>query len=76
MVRAFVMVQTDSGEADRVVEAVRDLAAVREAHVVAGGYDAIVETDADAVYDLLDVSSTQIQALSGVTDTTTYIAMD
>ncbi|MFB6250220.1 MAG: Lrp/AsnC ligand binding domain-containing protein [Halobellus sp.] len=76
MVRAFVMVKTDSGRADGVVESVRDLAAVREAHVVAGGYDVVIETDADAVYDVLDISSTQIQELGDVTDTTTYIAMD
>ena len=76
MVDAFVMVKTGAGRSESVVAEIRDLEGVSEAHVVAGGYDAIVETDADAVYDLLDVSSTQIQALGGVTDTTTYIAMD
>ncbi|MGQ4557436.1 Lrp/AsnC ligand binding domain-containing protein [Halobellus sp. GM3] len=76
MVHAFIMVKTGVGESERLVNAIGDLGNVTEAHIVAGEYDIIVETDADEVYEVLNASSNEIQGLRGVTDTRTYIAMD
>jgi DNA-binding Lrp family transcriptional regulator len=59
-----------------MVEPVRELALVTEAHIVAGAYDIIAEVDADEVYEVLKTASSSIQGLEGVTDTKTYIAMD
>jgi DNA-binding Lrp family transcriptional regulator len=76
MVSAFVMVETDAGTSERLVEEIRDLDGVTEAHVVAGDYDLIVEVKAPEVYEVLKVASDGIRPLAGVTDTRTYIAMD
>lgn len=76
MVHAFVMVQAATGEAERMLSAIGDLAGVTEAHVVAGDYDIIVEVDTDEVYDALRTASSDIQGLSGVSDTRTYVAID
>lgn len=76
MVHAFVMVKTGVGESERLVQAIGDIDSVREAHIVAGTYDIIVEIDAPEVYDVLKTASTNIQALGGVTDTRTYISLD
>ena len=76
MVHAYIMVKTGPGKSEQLVDSIRGLADVAEAHVVAGTYDIIAETDADEVYDLLNASSSGIQGLTGVTDTKTYIAMD
>jgi DNA-binding Lrp family transcriptional regulator len=76
MVHAFVMVKTGAGESEPMVEPVRELALVTEAHIVAGAYDIIAEVDADEVYEVLKTASSGIQGLEGVTDTKTYIAMD
>ncbi|MBB6644954.1 Lrp/AsnC ligand binding domain-containing protein [Halobellus ruber] len=76
MVHAFVMIKTGPGESEGLLEAIRGLENVVEAHVVAGGYDIIAEADAPEVYEVLSTASTGIQGLESVIDTRTYIAMD
>ena len=76
MVHAFVMVKTGAGESERLVESIRGLDDVSEAHVVAGAYDIIAEVDAGEVYDVLRSVSSGVQGFEGVTDTKTYISMD
>ncbi|MFB6160446.1 MAG: Lrp/AsnC family transcriptional regulator [Haloferacaceae archaeon] len=75
MVHAFVMVDVAAGTAERVVEGVRVLDHVEEAHVVAGEHDVIAEVDAPDVQAVLALAS-DVRALDGVTDTRTYVAMD
>lgn len=75
MVHAFIMVKAAAGEAESVVEQIRTIDVVSEAHVVAGEFDAIAEVDADEVYDILHTASSAIQGIDGVTDTKTYIAL-
>ena len=76
MVHAFIMVKTAAGRSEELIDAVRDLGSVVEAHVVAGEFDVIAEVDADEVYDVLHTASSSIQGIEGVTDTKTYIALD
>jgi DNA-binding Lrp family transcriptional regulator len=76
MVHAFIMVKTGAGESEQLLEPVRGVDAVSEAHIVAGAYDIIAEVDAEEVYDVLKTASSGIQGIQGVTDTKTYIAMD
>ena len=75
MVHAYVMVRTEAGAPQDVRAALLEQDAVSEAHVVAGDYDLIVEVEATAVSEVLDVATEQIQALDGVTETKTYVAM-
>jgi len=75
MVHAYVMVKSASGRSESVLEAIRDLADVAEAHVVAGKYDVIVEMDAAEVYEVLRRVSQEIGGLADVTDTRTYVAL-
>jgi DNA-binding Lrp family transcriptional regulator len=76
MVHAFVMVKTAAGKSEAVVDQVRDVTNVSEAHIVAGEFDVIAEVDAEEVYDVLQASSSSIQALDGVADTKTYISLE
>lgn len=76
MVHAYVLVTADVGAAADLVETVRGIDAVEEAHVVAGDWDLIVEIDAPEVYDVLSTVSEQIGRLSGVTNTKTYVSME
>lgn len=75
MVHAYVMVKSASGESEPVLGAICNLAAVADAHVVAGEYDVIAELDAEDVYEVLSQVSQEIGGLSGVTDTRTYVAL-
>ncbi|SDQ26478.1 Lrp/AsnC family transcriptional regulator [Natronobacterium texcoconense] len=76
MVHAFIMVKTAAGKSEGLLADIRGLEDVEEAHIVAGNYDIIAEVEAEEVYDILKVVSTNLQGLTGVTDTKTYIAMD
>ena len=76
MVHAFIMVKTAAGKSEGLLAEIRELGSVSEAHIVAGDYDIIAEVDAKEVYNVLEVASSGIQGLGGVTDTRTYIAMD
>lgn len=76
MVHAFVMIETGPGESEGLLQTIRELNAIAEAHVVAGGYDIIAEATAPEVYKVLSTASTRIQGLESVIDTKTYIAMD
>jgi DNA-binding Lrp family transcriptional regulator len=76
MVHAFVMVKTEAGEGERLLDAIREVVSVSEAHIVAGNYDIIAEMDTDEVYDVLKSVSGDLQGLQGVMDTKTYISMD
>lgn len=75
MVHAFIMVKTAAGKSEGLLAAIRDLESVSDAHIVAGTYDIIAEIDAPEVYNVLEAVSSGVQALEGVTDTKTYIAM-
>jgi DNA-binding Lrp family transcriptional regulator len=76
MVDAFVMIRTETGRSEDVVDAVRDTEGVVEAHIVAGEFDVMTEVSADEVYEVLRTASSSIQELDGVTETRTYIALD
>ena len=76
MVHAFIMVKTAAGRSGDVLDSVRKLDRISEAHVVAGDFDVIVEADAEEVYDVLQTASSDISGLDGVADTKTYMALD
>ncbi|ELY44697.1 Lrp/AsnC ligand binding domain-containing protein [Natronorubrum sulfidifaciens] len=76
MVHAFIMVKTAAGKSEGLLESIRDLEPVTDAHIVAGNYDIIAEIDAAEVYEILEAVSSSMQALEGVSETKTYIAMD
>lgn len=76
MVHAFIMVKTAAGKSEGLLDEIRSLESVANAHIVAGNYDIITEIDASEVYHVLETVSSGIQGLDGVTDTKTYIAMD
>ncbi|EJN58588.1 Lrp/AsnC ligand binding domain-containing protein [Halogranum rubrum] len=76
MVHSFIMVKTAAGESERLVDAIRGLTQISEAHIVAGDWDIIAELDTDEVYDVLKTSSSDVQGLKGVDDAKTYISLD
>jgi DNA-binding Lrp family transcriptional regulator len=75
-VTAYVMVKSNTGEADRVKDELSDLDGVEEAHIVAGDVDFIVKVHTDSPGDVKGVTADAIQNIDGVERTQTYIAMD
>jgi DNA-binding Lrp family transcriptional regulator len=76
MVTAYVMIKANTGEADRLKDAVDRVEGVVDAHIVAGDVDLIAKVEVDSPGKVKDVAATSIQAIDGVEDTRTYIAMD
>ncbi len=76
MVRAYIMVKAYTGEADRLKRAIEDIAGVERSHIVAGDIDLIAVVDVESPAAVKDVAATEIQAIDGIENTQTYIAMD
>ena len=76
MVRAFIMVKTAAGKSADLQNQIREMDAVLDAHVVAGQYDIIVEAEGEEVYTVIHTVATDLNELTGVTDTRTYICLE
>ncbi|WP_372912625.1 Lrp/AsnC ligand binding domain-containing protein [Salinigranum sp.] len=76
MVTAYVMVKANTGEADRLKGDILGLGdGVVDVSIVAGDVDFIVKARVETPVDVKDIASA-IQAIDGIEDTQTYIAMD
>ena len=76
MVRAFIMVEADTGHAESLLETIRGYDRVVDSNVVAGDVDVIVEAEAEEVYDVINAVATEIRSLEDVTDTKTYVCLE
>ncbi len=70
-VTAYLLIQTEVGQAANVVEAIRNIDGVVSADDVTGPYDVIVVTAADSIDDLGRLVVSKIQAVDGITRTLT-----
>lgn len=76
MVHAYVMITAGSGVAPDVLSAVSEFENVTEAHIIAGEWDLIAEVEADQVYEVLKLVSSEIGTVEGVGTTRTYIVLE
>lgn len=76
MVKAFIMVKANTGDADRLRDSIASISGVESAYIVAGDVDIIAKIDVDAPVDVKDIAASQIQGIQGVEGTQTYLAMD
>ena len=76
MVRAYVMVKANTGEADRLRDAIRGIEGVETVHIVAGDVDLIATVDVAEPADVKGVAADGVQNIDGVESTRTYVAMD
>lgn len=78
MVHAYIMVKA-AAVSDGIDHLKDELLAVDDgivnAHIVAGDVDFIVKVDVDTPADVKDIAG-GLQAIQGIEDTQTYIAMD
>ena len=76
MVTAFIMIKANTGEADRLCDAIEAIDGVESAHIVAGDVDLIAKANVDSPAAVKDIAATHIQGVDGVEGTQTYIAMN
>lgn len=72
MVRAFILINTDSGLENEVANKVLDVPYVKCVHTVYGVYDVIVEIETTN-YEELRATISKIRSIAGIRSTTTLI---
>jgi DNA-binding Lrp family transcriptional regulator len=71
MVAAYILIDTEAGQAAAVAAALRDVPGVTEADGVAGPYDVIARAQARNVDELGKLVVSRLQAVGGVRRTLT-----
>ena len=71
MLQAFVLIQTDSGKASEVANAIGTIDGVQSSEAVTGTYDVIVSAEAADVDALGHLVVTMIQPVPGIVRTLT-----
>ncbi len=76
MVTAYILVKANTGEADRLRQAMSAIDGVVSVDIVAGDVDFVVKVEVDSPAAVKDIAAESIQAIDGIENTQTYIAMD
>ena len=71
MVQAYILIQTDVGQAGSVAQAIAEIPGVGQADDVTGPYDVVARVEADNVDELGRMVIAQVQGLHGITRTLT-----
>ncbi len=66
MITAYILIQTEAGQAALVAAALRDLPGVFEAASMAGPYDVIARAHARDIDELAGLVASRVQAPGGV----------
>jgi DNA-binding Lrp family transcriptional regulator len=74
--QAYVLIQTEIGQAAGVAERVREIPGVVEADGVIGSYDVIARAVADSTDELGRLVASRIQLIEGITRTLTCPVVD
>ena len=69
MIAAYILIQTEAGQAAMVAAALRDLPGVSEMAILAGPYDVIARAQARNIDELAKLVTSRVQALDGVSRT-------
>ncbi len=74
--KAYILIEIRTGEIEKVVEHLRRVEGVQEAHMTFGPYDAIALVEAEDVRSLGKIMANRIQPIPGVLETLTCLAVD
>lgn len=74
--KAFILIHASQGSIHEVVRFLKRTNGVTEAYFTFGPYDAIAEVEADDINGVADVVYKEIQAIPGVEETLTCLALN
>jgi len=72
----YVLINTETGHMESVLEALKKIDAVKEAYMVYGVYDVIAEVEADTMDKLKEIVAYRIRRLDKVLSTLTMVVME
>ena len=73
---AFVLINTEIGSMEDVLQILNDLPNVKEAYMVYGVYDIIAKVEADSMTKLKEIVTWKIRRIDKVRSTLTTIVME
>jgi len=76
MATAYVLINCDLGFDVEIIDEIKQLEEVKEAHGIFGAYDIIVKLESDNVENLKDVITWKIRKLSSVRSTLTLMTTE
>lgn len=76
MVDAYVLINTEIGAEDEVMEALDEIEEVKESYLVYGVYDVIVKLSTGARQDLKDVVMREIRRIDKIRSTLTMMVVE
>jgi len=76
MISAVILVNTEMGSRDKVVESIKLVEGVEEAHALYGVYDLLVKIKALSFDKLKEIIKLRIRQLAGVTSSLTLMIVE
>jgi len=76
MVKAYVLIKTESGKEDEVLRKLLELSVTEEAHKVFGPFDIVAEVRGRDMETLVEIITGKIRTIEGTTDTQSLMAID
>jgi DNA-binding Lrp family transcriptional regulator len=76
MIAAYELINCESGKATVVVNALRKIKGLKQAHVVTGLHDIVAYVEAPTMKDLTNLIISKIQGTKGVSRTLTCIVVN
>ena len=73
MTTAYVLINCDLGFEEQIIEELKHLSDVKEAHGIFGAYDILTKVESDSVEHLRDVITWKIRKLNRVRSTLTLM---
>jgi len=74
-VKAYVLVVTDPGKTRLVLQAMREIPGIGEAHEVMGPYDIVVQIEVANLQDIPPILSERIRGIEGIESTTSLVTL-
>jgi DNA-binding Lrp family transcriptional regulator len=76
MISAVVLVNTDFDSQDKVIESLKLVEGVEEAHALYGVYDLLIKIKAISIDKLRDITKLRVKQIAGVTSSLTLLIID
>jgi DNA-binding Lrp family transcriptional regulator len=74
--KAYVMIKIHAGDVKDVVDQLRKIKGIGEAHMTFGPYDAVAVVETADIAELGAITALEIQPIPGVEQTLTCLAVD
>ncbi len=73
MTTAYVLINCDLGYEEQIIDELKQLTNVKEAHGILGAYDILTKVESDSVKSLRDTITWKIRKLKSVSSTLTLM---